>query len=313
MLQIPCPLCNSGENNFSFILNNWTIVECKQCAFKYVNPRPAQNEIEEMYGSNNHNDTMVVQVHQSYYGKGHIQDQAHYQKELKIIRRLLPGGNGTPMLLDFGCGDGSFLKVARLNGMDAYGCDIGSWNMNMIDEELRQKIYVGNFEDAPYEDGLFDVIYSHAVFEHLYNPRMVLTELSKKLKENGLLMITGIPNVRSLFINLGIDSFDGNIPLIHLNYFSKKTLSELLTVTGFEILQIKTWGVPLRLAFRKKAIRGEEKDNIIDWEDKILGSSMVKMLKKLSLFPVAKKSINAMLNLINGGAVIDIIGRKLSG
>lgn len=309
MFQIPCPLCNSINSNYSFLLNNWTIVDCQQCGFEFVNPRPSRDEIEKMYSDTN--NTIVAQVHQSYYKTGHNQDQKHYRKELKSIIRLLPEYNISPKLLDFGCGDGSFLSAACSKGMDVYGYDIGSWNIDMIqDDELKQKIYIGNFKEAPYENGFFDVIYSHAVFEHLYNPKIVLTQLSKKLKRNGLLMITGIPNVKSLFINLGIDSFDGNVPLIHLNYFSKNTLSDLLSNTGFEILKIRTWGVPLRLSLWKETIK--EGDDMVVWDDKILKGPMVKLLKKMKLFPITKKSINAVLNLINGGAVIDIIGRKIS-
>jgi SAM-dependent methyltransferase len=104
--------------------------------------------------------------------------------------RLADGGT----VLDFGCGAGTFLTLARQAGINAHGCDTyeGYWGHagNAPDEAIMPFIrqIVGGRTDFP--DACFDVIVSNQVFEHI-SPEAIepaMREIGRLLKPSGWLI-----------------------------------------------------------------------------------------------------------------------------
>jgi SAM-dependent methyltransferase len=104
--------------------------------------------------------------------------------------RLAHGGK----VLDFGCGAGTFLALARQAGIDAHGCDSyeGCWGDtgNVPDPAIKPLIrqIVGGRIDFP--DESFDVIVSNQVFEHIDATAIgpALGEIGRLLKPGGWLI-----------------------------------------------------------------------------------------------------------------------------
>ncbi len=332
-ILISCPLCDASEFKERFKLNSWQLVECLSCGFVYVNPRPPVEVIEQGYRLPEKQREEIpfnlTATYQEYYTDRHEQNTSQIEQ---TILHLLKIANRVPedcRLLDLGCGNGTFLECAVTLGLEAYGCDLGDWMKGILHQKnLMSRVYIGNFYDAPYPDEFFDIIHASAVLGHLYAPRRELKQLRRKLKSDGILALMSTPNIDSIFIRLGIDSFDGNVPLTHLSYFSKNTLIRFLQQQGFQPMFTKTWGVPLRLtvppyltSFKKrlrikdsKATQGyyqsDKELNIDDWQDVVIHSPLSRLLKKLHLYDLVKKSCNVGLNLINGGQVVDVIAIK---
>ena len=336
MLEITCPLCQSSEYKHRFVLNGWQLVQCVSCDFVYVNPRPAQEELDQGYSlpTSSSCPTQEAQfnistTYQAYYTHGHQEEIKKIDKTLQQLLRLTKRTPTHCRLLDFGCGGGTFLQQAILAGIEAYGCDLGDWSVPLLQQKhLMSRVFIGHFDDAPYPDSSFDVIHASAVMGHLYAPCEMIEQLRSKLKPGGILALKSTPNIDSLFIRLGLDSFDGNVPLTHVSYFSKKTLLWLLQQHGFHPVFTNTFGVPLKfktpswLAQLAKPFRKERHEAplsyyqsrqelcVDNWQDVVIQSPMAVFLRKLHLYDGIKAVNNALLNLIDGGQVIDVIAIK---
>jgi 2-polyprenyl-3-methyl-5-hydroxy-6-metoxy-1,4-benzoquinol methylase len=110
-------------------------------------------------------------------------------------------------ILDFGCGAGAFaLSLLRLGATRITGVEVDEGLLSVAESRLRdffpgqfqlQKIgYIDGTYRMPLEDGLFDVVWAHAVMEHVH-PRQradVVRELWRVLRPGGLLVVDATPN-----------------------------------------------------------------------------------------------------------------------
>jgi SAM-dependent methyltransferase len=112
----------------------------------------------------------------------------------------------TGVLLDFGCGSGELVKAAVEKGVDAYGCDIdfsSEWvNQSVLAQMMAQgrvrKVEMrtsgkespgaGDAYRLPFEDGMFDVVISDQVLEHVHNYAEVVRELHRVMKPGAVFL-----------------------------------------------------------------------------------------------------------------------------
>jgi len=98
-------------------------------------------------------------------------------------------------VLDFGAGAGATVYRYRRAGFDAYGVDIaeaGDYYRDKMraegllggDEPLRQ-LDLSNYR-LPFDDGRFDFVFSHQVFEHVQNYDEALAEIRRVLAPGGV-------------------------------------------------------------------------------------------------------------------------------
>ena len=118
----------------------------------------------------------------------------YYHQE--VARIIKPGD----VVLDAGCGSGEFGvlkkygdKASKIVGLDLNGEALDK--NEIIDEKL-----VGNLEEIPCEDNIFDLIVCETVCEHLEHPEKVFSEFSRVLKKGGhvILRTYNIYSLRSL-------------------------------------------------------------------------------------------------------------------
>jgi 2-polyprenyl-3-methyl-5-hydroxy-6-metoxy-1,4-benzoquinol methylase len=165
-------------------------------------------------------------------------------------------------VFDFGSGWGFFLAAAQEEGWTGYGLEPlpasavyarASFGLNIVTDTLRENTFPSNF---------FDVITSFQVFEHLPCPKENLLSLHKMLRPNGIILIE-VPNYDTWSMRL-MRSYHRHFVEDHLNFFSIQTLSNLLTNTGFTVIDhyyptrhmsvshlIRRWGrefLPKRMA-----------------------------------------------------------------
>jgi len=130
-------------------------------------------------------------------------------------------------ILDFGCGKGIFVKLAKKFGYQAFGYD--------IDPQASVDFY--SLKEIP--NRFFEAVVCFDVIEHVDNPPQLLEDISKKLKINGLLLIT-TPNRLGIAGRIIKNKFWGLTPGGHKNIFTISQLQKLLKTTGFKIIQTKT-------------------------------------------------------------------------
>lgn len=110
---------------------------------------------------------------------------------------LLPRLCRGQRLLDCGCGPGSItLGLARLVspaevvGLDRENSQLERARENAANEGLTNvRFEVGSVYELPFADGSFDVVFAHAVFEHLREPLPALSEVHRVLASGGLVAL----------------------------------------------------------------------------------------------------------------------------
>ncbi|NMX21364.1 hypothetical protein C5S30_02780 [ANME-1 cluster archaeon GoMg4] len=162
-----------------------------------------------------------------------------------VALKLLDKGD---RLLDIGCGDGTLGYFAKRNYKEVYGIDISDNALKIAERRgiITKKVNF-NEEGLPFENYYFDAVTCLDVIEHVFEPRDIIKEINRVLKNGGSLVISA-PNIRHLshLFNLIIkgrfpktsndtEHWDGG----HLHYFTFKDIEDILKEYGFRIVMKK--------------------------------------------------------------------------
>lgn len=119
--------------------------------------------------------------------------RGNWWKDLDFIKEHIPQ-NGK--VLDFGCGNGRFLKfLEKINFNGRYeGVDISEKLIQLAKIEYPAENFqtIEREDQLPFKGGEFDAVMTLAVFHH-FNPQMAgetLRELKRILKKDGVLILT---------------------------------------------------------------------------------------------------------------------------
>ncbi len=232
LTPVSCPLCSGEDHRPEREIDGFGLVKCA-CGFVFVNPRPSNEAIYELYDVSDAN--ALIEFFEVSRTPSQIKRYEDYLAELEGE----VGAKGR--LLDFGCGPCYFLKQAQQDGWDAHGFDVGTWVREAAARLGAANVCVGQLETSALPREYFDVITATEVFEHLPRPRAALQTLRQYLRPGGLLFLT-VPNYNCLSIMLGRDDFWENRPPQHLNYFTPRTLHRVLSECGFGVRRLSSGG-----------------------------------------------------------------------
>jgi 2-polyprenyl-3-methyl-5-hydroxy-6-metoxy-1,4-benzoquinol methylase len=202
----------------------------------------------------------------------------------------------TGKILDVGCGIGLFLVEAQKRGWEVYGTEFTDKAIEIC-EKNGIRMQQGKLDPTWYKEGMFDIVTSFEVIEHINNPVEEVRNINKILRPGGLFYFT-TPNFNALeryFLKA-----DYNIIGYpeHLSYYTKHTVNYLLTNNGFKKMKIQTTGISLTRI--KTSINSKSTESYVSATstDEKLRTSLEK--NKLSLF--LKKSMNGVLNVLGIGS-----------
>ncbi|MDR3273685.1 MAG: class I SAM-dependent methyltransferase [Flavobacteriaceae bacterium] len=110
--------------------------------------------------------------------------------KFKIISKFKSSGK----ILDYGCGDGSFLSFMKNYHFSVLGYEPNEKARNIAVSKIGKE----NLTDSPekIENNSLDIITLWHVLEHISNPEEILALLKTKLKNDGFLLIA-VPNYQS--------------------------------------------------------------------------------------------------------------------
>jgi len=107
-----------------------------------------------------------------------------------FLPQLMPGWR----VLDAGCGPGTItLGLARkvatgfVTGIDVEDSQFAKSREQAEREGLNVEFRKASVYQLPFQDECFDAVFSHALLEHLSDPRAALAELRRVLKPGGLI------------------------------------------------------------------------------------------------------------------------------
>lgn len=164
---------------------------------------------------------------------------------LEVLREHLPA-TAWCRALDVGCGDGLLLEQLETRGAEVRGVEADSAVMSP-DGPYGDRIHVGPFDETYEPDGRFTLITMLDVLEHLPDPLVALRH-ARRLAEPGAWWLVTVPAFRALWTQHDVLNR-------HYTRYTRRTLAELLTRGGLEIVRLEYffhWLLPMKLAVRLK-------------------------------------------------------------
>ncbi|OGR88959.1 MAG: hypothetical protein A2992_06970 [Elusimicrobia bacterium RIFCSPLOWO2_01_FULL_59_12] len=163
---------------------------------------------------------------------------------LHKMETLISGGR----ILDIGCGAGDFLSLAQEAGWDVHGLDVSKPLVEFCQKRLTSaEIHQGTLHEARFPADYFDAVCLNSVLEHAYDPSGLLREISRILKERGVLFIC-VPNEESLVSKIGDlyfrlrgSSYTTRLSPLHSPFhvfgFSPRTLQRMVERNGLTVIE----------------------------------------------------------------------------
>jgi|CXWL01.1.fsa_nt_gi SAM-dependent methyltransferase len=160
---------------------------------------------------------------------------------------VLPYLDSGVRLLDCGCGPGTItVGLAKAVGAGSVvGLDLDAAQIELATRVAQQhgagnvRFEVGSVYQLPFPDQSFDVVYSHALCEHLAGPLEALREMHRVLRPGGVVgiatpdwggVVVGPPDE---LVQAGIEAYTTLQQNNGGNPFIGRRLGELLDVAGF--------------------------------------------------------------------------------
>ncbi len=285
LFERDCPTCGSKESNLEMEKDYMKIVRCRDCDLVYVNPVFDFDHYKKIYANEDYQEIM-----------SELQEASHDYRvkrfgneRVEIMNRFI-GGNKTAKYLDVGCSTGFVVEAARNVGWDSMGIDLNPSAIKFGIKEKNLNLQNISLEELDIKEHSFDAISLFEVIEHLTNPIEILQKAITSLKDNGILFIY-VPNYDSAFrILLGKEAHF-IWPTHHLNYYTPKTIMNLLERLGMKIELLVTEGLDMQ--------------DFIWYEENVSGQDMSFM----------KTIANKMQFFINAGCYgknLRVVARKTS-
>ncbi|MBI3321176.1 MAG: class I SAM-dependent methyltransferase [Candidatus Omnitrophica bacterium] len=226
-----CEICQAQQYRQLFSKDGYEFFRCVRCGHLTIRLELSDAELFRLYET-------------SFFSNGsyadYRSDQAILQKNfarfINILRPYRPGG----CLLDVGCAFGFFLDMARRH-WKVHGIDVAGGATTFAREQLGLPVTCGELLTTPIEDATYDVVTMWDTIEHLRHPAGYVAQISKILKPGGVVALT-TGDAGSLMARLQGPAWRLYDPPFHIHYFSRRTLTQLLSRNGLKALEIRYVG-----------------------------------------------------------------------
>jgi len=235
-----CPVCSANAFRQDLICKDYTVskedfelVVCKSCGFKFTNPRPEDAVIGNYYKSEDY-------ISHSNTSKGIISKLYHavrnytLKNKLALISKYVSKGT----ILDYGCGTGMFLNTCKNAGWKTFGIEPDQGARIMTAEADTEVFENKHLLQEKHPGQKFDVITLWHVLEHVTDLDPTLEFLKNKLSPNGVLIIA-VPNHSSFDAKHYRQFWAAYDVPRHLYHFERKTIEQLLARFQFKLVDTK--------------------------------------------------------------------------
>jgi 2-polyprenyl-3-methyl-5-hydroxy-6-metoxy-1,4-benzoquinol methylase len=186
--------------------------------------------------------------HEKFLSGNRIQRFWHEYKFKTILDKM--DINAHSVILDVGCGPGTFLSLIHKKYKTAYGIDISKRQISYAKRMFGKRNIIwkaSDIENAKFKEKSFDYVCAIEVIEHLEKEKTVnmLKNMKSVLKDNGSIILT-TPNYRSHWplVEFTLNRVSKvNYEEQHISKFTKKKMIKLLTENGFRVEEIETFFV----------------------------------------------------------------------
>ncbi len=262
MHDVPCPLCGSEDETAILTTPDWTgtasgefrMVRCSECRHLYLDPAPVDASLADCYpddygphqravdAAGEHPESEMATRSESekrpWYLSTLIRNipgpRAYYRWVTDTKSVWLPPGEGAGRrALEIGCSSGWFLAQLRECGWSPVGVDL-------VEGPLKQaraagfEVHHGTLDSVMFEAASFDAVFGWMVVEHVPRPRETLQAIHRVLRPGGQFAFS-VPNVSSWESSVFGRHWRGYDLPRHLQHFTPRSLTDILSDEGFEV------------------------------------------------------------------------------
>jgi len=235
-----CPVCGCDKSShvlrtidYTVSHEEFSLSQCEQCSLRFTLNVPSSDNIGRYYQSEqyiSHTDSKQGLFNKLY------QLVRNYSLVSKRSTVSKYANKKSGMILDYGCGTGSFLNEMKLNGWAIKGIEPDAGAAQKA--QMLTGCEIGNPSslDAIENDSI-DVISLWHVLEHVHELHPTVKTLKQKLRTNGV-MFVAVPNYQSFdaaYYNRFWAAYD--VPR-HLYHFSQKSMAILMEANRLKIVDI---------------------------------------------------------------------------
>ena len=233
-----CPLCGGTDLRELLDLRGRALLECAGCGVRCTEEYGEGAAIHRYYSA--------VQAHH-----GKLPDVPGVDPLAAIARfqadeiEAIAGPRRHGRLREVGCSRGHLLAEMELRGWTGCGVDVAETSVLEARTRCDGDVWLGEPEDAPFDEASFDRIAMLDVLAHLPHPVRTLRRLRDLLKPGGSLVLTSVDEawpLVPLFLRLframpdrlsavRDEMYEGQ----HYCYFSHRNIGRLLQEAGLEL------------------------------------------------------------------------------
>lgn len=199
---------------------------CADCGTLFQTPMPDAERLSTFYPADYHS-----------FGSSGLLAGLKDKARLRRLKSFVESDHA--LILDYGCGDGRFIKEAakQTSGWVFWGFEMAAHKQSYVAPDGRVTIIRGSFEDLLGALPRCDVITMNHVLEHLPDPLAVLSALHRRMND-GAMMEGQTPAADSLERQVFRTRWSGFHAPRHTVVFSRKGLKQILTKAGFADPQV---------------------------------------------------------------------------
>ncbi len=247
MIEIDrCPVCDGRAfvpfitcQDYSISREIFPIVRCIGCDLLITSPRPSNDQLGKYYTSPAY--TSHISTAKNIIDKIYLTARQFTLKwKLSLLEKTTPTST-QKSVLDFGCGTGEFLKVAKSNGWLTMGMEPSHFARQQADATIAQDIKASLLEVTSHHKKFHAITLWH-VLEHVENLNATLQTLKDLLEQSGIIFIA-VPNYTSWDGAHYKQHWAGYDVPRHLWHFSTKSMNRLLEKNSLTLARI----IPMRL------------------------------------------------------------------
>jgi len=235
-----CLVCGSNQfepflvcKDYTVSKDDFNIVFCKTCGFKFTNPRPADLVLGDYYKAEDyvsHTNTKKGLVNKLY----HFVRGYTLKKKIQLVSSYVSRGT----ILDYGCGTGMFVAACKDTGWDCIGMEPDdSARRIATDQDL--SVYSNKHNVNVFvKEKQFEAITLWHVLEHVTDMQETLSFFKTKLKKGGVLIIA-VPNHQSFDAEYYKEYWAAYDVPRHLHHFDLKSMTALLQNNSFKLVETR--------------------------------------------------------------------------
>ncbi len=235
-------------------MKKYQLIADPEYGYLRVDPKPSKEEVENFYKEDFYTERNKSQINDSsleIQTKDKYFFDSRWNRIYDVCNSIL-GNLNNKKVYDIGFGFAQALIFYKSKGLICSGMEPSSEAVKYAKQKGIDNVFVGDIEgDKTYENNSKqDIVLLINVLEHLRNPANVLKQINHNLLEEEGVLVIDVPNEFNTFqevANTELDLKEWWInPPGHINYFTVKSLVDLLEKTGFEI-KVKESSFPMEM------------------------------------------------------------------